>query len=111
MKDEFFDLVDERVTDDFLEQQFAQEARETTEVGELPDPLFELMVDVTIGGFNRSIDDANIGRAALCYRLLNELLDSDEEVREAVESAQQQHPLEGLFGGAVVMGSDDHPFE
>jgi hypothetical protein len=96
--DEFFDLVDTEVTDDYLRQVHGHEAEQDIDLPEVKKPLLEVLIDGQISAFNDCVSGGRTAKAALHYRLIVRLLESDGELREAFEKHQSQHPLASVFG-------------
>lgn len=104
MKDEFFELIDERVTDRYLEQKFANAAREDYELPDVSRPILEAMIHAQASAFNDAVTSGNAGMAAVHYRAIQTLLDVDDDVAEAFEE-MQQNPIQALFGDPGEGGS------
>lgn len=99
MDDLFLDLVDDRVTTEFLEKEYGQDARDKIDLGTMSKAEYEYLVDAVITAFNESMSDGQIDHAAVHYRNLQGLLELDDETRQMYEEMQNQNPLEKMFGG------------
>lgn len=98
LRDEFFEMVDEQVLDEYMRQKRGHKAEETVELPDVTKAEMEILISGLITAYNTSLNDGNASMAAIHYRLIQRLLDVDEDVAREFEEAQQVTPFEALFG-------------
>lgn len=105
----FLDKVDEvGALDEFAEETYGYDAHEVVATIDTSDDEIELtrvdVMQLTVGlisGHNKANDNGDFFEAAMQHRLLNKVLQIDDDVREDFEEAQQPRDVVGEVLGPL----------